>query len=48
MNYRIPVKKLDELGRFIESFNEMLEELKKSREDLEHELSVTFTISLIN
>lgn len=41
MNYRIPVVKLDELGRFIESFNDMVAELKKSREDLEHEISVT-------
>jgi len=41
MDYKVPVIHRDELGRFIESFNEMVAELKKAREDLTHELDVT-------
>lgn len=41
MDYKIPVEQRDELGRFIESFNCMVAELKKSREGMEQELSVT-------
>lgn len=41
MDYKIPVEERNELGRFIESFNCMVLELKNSREALEHELSVT-------
>ncbi len=41
LDYRIPVLRQDKLGSFIESFNNMVEELKKSRQDLEKELSIT-------
>jgi len=40
LDYRVPVSHRDDLGRFIESFNDMVTELKKSREIMEHELSV--------
>jgi anti-sigma regulatory factor (Ser/Thr protein kinase) len=41
LDYRIPVIHIDELGRFIASFNSMVQELKKSKTDLENELVQT-------
>ncbi len=43
LDYRIPVEHRDELGSFIEYFNAMVGELKKSQDALEKELLVTKT-----
>lgn len=41
LEYRVPVLRRDKLGKFIESFNDMVGELKKARENLEEELLIT-------